>query len=166
MVGSEEAERPWPGAPYEILASPVTPVAPHTATDTLDDVLIRRAANPMLGPRAGGRFAVRTALELTDAVQVVMPARWSVTVIRPSRPPIVAEHPDVDPAPDTVAPGGTLTHNPPETTVSVTGVAAKAKAGVAKTTKNFVLFHCAQRLLDAALETAASSSLLRPSVRP
>jgi hypothetical protein len=71
------------------------------------------------------------ALEITDAVQLVVPPRWSETVTTPSGPLIVLEVVDAtcDPS-ETVSPVGALIESPPAVRVKLVGVIAWAGSAV------------------------------------
>jgi hypothetical protein len=66
------------------------------------------------------------AVEITEAVQVVTPPRWSVTVTPPSRPLIVLELVEATCDPSETVPVGALIESPPAVSEKVAVVAAPA----------------------------------------
>jgi hypothetical protein len=66
------------------------------------------------------------AVEMTDAVQVVVPPRWSETVTTPSGPAIVLDVTEEVCDPRETLAVGALMDNVPATSVNVTGVVAPA----------------------------------------
>jgi hypothetical protein len=80
----------------------------------------------LLAGSAGPPVGVN-AVAIADAVQVVVPPRWSLTVTTPSAPEIVVETVDDTSEPRSAFADGVLIDNVPASRVKDIGVAAEAE---------------------------------------